>query len=81
MKSKVEKYLNIPYRRVVYREENADGIYWVAEIEELGVAADGETPEEALHELELYLPTFFQAAIEDSANLAFPSLWLRKFWD
>ncbi len=73
MKRTVEKYLSLPYKRVVYREENADGIYWVAEIEELGVAGDGETSEAVLCELELYLPTFFQAAIEDGANLAFPS--------
>ncbi len=71
--TEVNEYLNLPYRRVVDREGNADGVYWAAEIGELSVAADGETPEAALHELELYLLAFFQAAIEDGANLAFPS--------
>lgn len=71
-KAEVEKYLTLPYKRLVYREDNEEGIHWVAEIEELGVAGDGDTPEEALHMLESYLPEFFEAALEDGAPIPEP---------
>lgn len=69
----VKKYLTLPYKRIVFQEENVDGLYWVALIEELGVAGDGDTPEEALRMLEAYLPEFFQAALEDGAPIAEPA--------
>lgn len=74
LETQVQRYMNLPYRRVVFQEENADGRYWVAKLEGVSVAADGETPEEALHELEQFLPEFFRAALEDGAPIPEPQL-------
>ncbi|MDQ3459137.1 MAG: type II toxin-antitoxin system HicB family antitoxin [Deinococcota bacterium] len=73
LETELQRFLELPYRRIVYREENADGFYWVAEIEELGVAGDGDTPEEALRELEHILPIILRASLEDGAPIPEPA--------
>jgi predicted RNase H-like HicB family nuclease len=53
LKKKIEYYANLPYTTTLVQQDDGHGIYYLAKVIELpGLMMTGDTPEEALAELE-----------------------------
>jgi predicted HicB family RNase H-like nuclease len=61
IKSLVEHYVNLPYTTIIEKWDDGRGPYYVARLVELpDLLMDGDTPEEALKELEEEKPEYFE---------------------
>jgi antitoxin HicB len=61
LQNKVKYYCGLPYNITIEKEDDGHGVYYVARLIELpGLIMTGETPEEALAELEAEKPEFIE---------------------
>lgn len=77
-KEQVEHYANLPYT-VVVTEDDAHGIYYIAEVLELpNLVMTGDTPAEAIAELEAVKRDWIETYLELGNKMPEP-LQLRKY--
>jgi predicted RNase H-like HicB family nuclease len=63
--SQVEHYAQLPYTTIVEKWDDGNGVYFVARVLELeGCMMTGNTPEEALAELESVKPEWIETHLE-----------------
>ena len=68
-RSKIHKYLSLPYKMVVQKEND----YYFAYVEELpGCMAHGDTEEEAIRELRRIMREWLEVAIESEYEIPLP---------
>ena len=77
LKTKVEYYSSLPYTIVVERHDEQGG-YYVARYLELPFIMTGDTPEEAVRELEIEKPEWIEASLELGNDIPLP-LKSRKY--
>lgn len=70
MKSSVQEILNRPYARVLIRNE--DGSYTAQILEFPGCVAEGETPNEAMNDLDEAASSWIEVAIEQNDTIPEP---------
>jgi antitoxin HicB len=65
IEKQVEYYSNLPYNTVIEKWDDGRGPYYMARVIELpGCMIDGDTPEEAIHEMEDVKPDWIRTNLE-----------------
>ena len=65
IEERVEHYADLPYLTVIEKWDDGDGPYYVARVPELpGCLIHGDTPEEALHDIEGAKRDWFKTSLE-----------------
>jgi antitoxin HicB len=72
IKKRVEYYLNLPYTMTVRYREEQGGYYVAGYIELPDLTMTGETPEEAVKELLIEKPEWFETCIQNGVPIPLP---------
>jgi antitoxin HicB len=73
VQNEVEYYSNLPYTTIIAKEDDGHGVYYVARVIELpGLIMTGDTPEEAIAELEAEKPEFIELYLKIGKKMPEP---------
>lgn len=73
IEQRLEYYCNLPYTIIVERWDDGEGPYWLARVVELShCIIHGDTPEEAINEIEEVKKDWIKSSLERGINIPEP---------